>query len=96
LTAKEFLSQAWRIDRMVNAKMRQVQTLRSHAEMATSSLSGSPLKGSRNNHRMEDILAKILDMESEINADIDRLVKLKQDIITAIRVVENEDYTIFP
>ena len=92
MTTKEYLSQAWRVDRMVNAKLKQVRTLRSHAELASSVISGMPVSGTRNTHRMEDIIVKLLDLESEINADIDTLVELKRDIITVIKRIPNDEY----
>ena len=44
---------------------------------------------SRNMHSMEDTVAKITDMEAEINADIDRLMDLKKEIGETIRRVED-------
>jgi DNA-directed RNA polymerase specialized sigma subunit len=40
---------------------------------------------------MEDVIVKIMAMENEINADIDRLVSLKQEIIRAIKSVNNPE-----
>lgn len=92
MTAKEYLSQAWKIDRMVNAKLEQVQSLRELATKATSTLSPVPPNGTRNIHRMEDIIAKMIDLEAEINSDIDRLVDKKREIMHVIRNIENPDY----
>lgn len=36
---------------------------------------------------MQDIINKIVDLENEINADIDRLVDLKRDIVLTIKGV---------
>lgn len=77
---------------MVNAKLKQVHTLRSHAELASSVVAGMPVNGTRSAHRMEDIIVKLLDLESEINADIDTLVELKRDIIAVIKQVPNEEH----
>ena len=41
---------------------------------------------------MEDVIIKIVDMESEINADIDSLVDLKKEIAGVIRGVSNLEY----
>ena len=92
MTAKEYLSQAWRVDRMVSAKLKQVKTLRSLAELAPTTVSGMPISRSRNVHRMEDTIAKLLDLESEINADIDDLIELKRNIMTIIKQVPNDDF----
>ena len=57
LSAKEYLSQAYRIDQRINSKLEQVQSLRCLAEKATAALSDTPSGGTRNVHRMEDVIA---------------------------------------
>ena len=94
MTAKEYLSQAYRVDRMITAKLQQVQSLRELATRATSTLSDAPAGGSRNNHRMEDIIAKMIDLENEINGDIDCLVDLKRGIVAAIKSVPDPDHKV--
>jgi len=92
MTTKAFLSQAYRIDQRINSKLEQVQSLRELAEKATTTLSDTPRPASPNIHRMEDIIAKIMDLENEINGDIDKLVDTKRDIMNAINTVENTTY----
>ena len=41
---------------------------------------------------MEEAIAKIIDLQSEINRDIDRLVDLKQEITATIKTVDNNEY----
>ena len=94
MTAKEYLSQAYRVDRMITSKLQQVQSLRELATRATSTLSDAPVGGSHNNHRMEDIIAKMIDLENEINGDIDRLVDLKRGIVAAIKSVPDPDHRV--
>lgn len=94
MTAKEYLSQAWKIDKMVNAKLSQVTSLRGLAEKASATLSDMPPSGERNTCRMEDIIIKIVDLEREINADIDRLIDMKRDIMAAIKGLDNEEHRI--
>ena len=91
MTAKEYLNQAYRIDQRINSKIEQLSALRSLVTKATSTLSDSPPSATRNVHRMEDIIVKIVDMENEINADIDRLVDLKKEIMSVIKSVENPE-----
>lgn len=90
--AKDYLSQAYRIDTRINSKIEQVNSLHSLATKATSTLSDIPPSGTRNVHRMEDIIAKIISLESEINADIDELVDLKRNITKLIKKIDNTEY----
>lgn len=92
MKAKEYLSQAYRLDQRIDAKIEQVMALRNLATKATSTLSDVAPSGTRNVHRMEDIIVKLIDLENEINADIDNLVALKHEIMAAIRSIHDPDY----
>lgn len=89
MTAKEYLNQAYRIDRRINSKLEQIASLRGLATKATSTLSDMPHSPSRNARSMEDIICKMVELENEINADIDYLLDLKSDIVTAIKRIED-------
>ena len=91
MTAKEYLSQAYRIDQRINSKLEQVDSLRNLATKATATFSDTPPSGTRNVHRMEDVICKIVLLEEEINAEIDRLVDLKREICAAIHLVKNPE-----
>lgn len=92
MTAKEYLGQAYRIDQRINSKMEQIASLNLLARKATTVFSDMPRNSNRNIHRMEDVIIKIVDMESEINEDIDRLVELKKEIADVIHNVANLEY----
>ncbi|GHU90032.1 hypothetical protein FACS1894217_08860 [Clostridia bacterium] len=92
ISAKEFLSQAYRIDQRINSKLEQIQSLRDLANKATATLTDMPSSGTRNVSRMEDIIIKMVDLENEINADINGLVDTKHQIVTAIKGVNNPEY----
>ena len=91
LTAKEYLSQAYRIDQRINSKIEQVQSLRELSGKATATLSNETFSGTRNFHRMEDVICKIMDLESEINADLMQLINTKHEIVTVVKCVENPE-----
>ena len=92
LSAKDYLSGAYRIDQRINSKIEQVRSLRELAEKATSTLSDvPPSKGTRNVHRMEDVIAKMVDLESEINGDLCQLLDTKREIVTVIKCVDNTE-----
>ena len=90
MTAKEYLSQAYRIDQRINSKIEQIASLRELSLKATTTLSDMP-KGTQNVHSKEKIITKMMDLENEINADIDRLVDLKHEMVSVIRAVENPE-----
>ena len=92
MTAKEYLSQAYRIDRIVKAKMVRVRELQDLVTSAKATISDMPVCPTRNTHRMEDIIIKIVDMKEDIQTDIDLLLDKAQGIASAINNVTNPDY----
>lgn len=90
MTAREYLSQAYHIDQRINSKIEQVASLRDLSFKATATLTDMP-GGSRNVHSKESIVAKMMDLENEINADIDNLVDIKRDVVSMINSVDNKD-----
>ena len=92
MTAKEYLGQAYRLDQRIDSKLEQVMSLRTLATKATSTLSDTPPSGTRNVHRMEDIIVKSIEMENEINRDIDNLVDLKREMVSVIKAVTDPEY----
>ena len=91
MTAKQYLKQARYLDERINTKIAQVSSLHDLATKATSTLSDMPGSPTRNTHRMEDIIIKILMLENEINVDIDKLVDLKDEILSVINGVDDSD-----
>ena len=92
MSTKDYLSQAYRIDQRINSKLAQVMCLRDLLSKATGTLSGAPKAATPNPHSMEDTIAKMVDLENEINEDIDALVDLKAEIMQRIKRVENTEY----
>lgn len=91
MTAKEYLGQAYRLDQRINSKLEQVLSLRELTTKATATMSDMPGGGSRNVYKMQDIIGKIVDLENEINADIDKLVDLKREMVTVIKAVTDPE-----
>ena len=90
--AKEYLLRAYHIDTRINSKIEQYEALQSLATKATTTLSVTPPSGTMNVHKMEDIVAKIVSLQAEINADIDELVDLKRHIMHLIKEIDNPEY----
>ena len=92
MRAREYLSQAYRLDQRINSKLEQVQSLNELAAKATSTLTGMPRNPNRATSTMADAVAKIVDLQAEINRDIDRLVDLKRDIVALVKSVDNTEF----
>jgi len=92
MNAKEYLTQAYRIDQRISSKIEQVKELHILATKATSTVSDMPGSPTRNIHRMEYVIVKIVDLEDEINSDISDLVDLKAEITGVIKSINNVEF----
>lgn len=90
-SAKDYLSQAYYVDRRISSMMEQIRSLRFLAEKATATLSDMNVDGTRNVRRNEDVIMRIVGMEAEIGAAIDRMIKLKRGIISIIKRMSSPD-----
>ena len=75
--AVRFLSQARHIDVQINSKLEELYSLKAMAEKVTTTYQSDMVDGSRDVHKREGIICKIIDLQNEINSDIDQLVDLK-------------------
>lgn len=90
MTAKEYLEQYRTLDLMINAKMERARLWRQRAEyVSPSGAAGTPGKI---RDRVGDTVARIADLEREINADIDALVDLGREISDRIRSVKGDKH----
>lgn len=88
--AKEYLSQALWLDRRINSKLEQLEILRTLAMKVSVNLTEEKVSGGKNTKsHMENTIAKIVDLENEINRDICRLVSVKAKIMDIIGRVDD-------
>ncbi|QSX09557.1 DUF1492 domain-containing protein [Alkalibacter rhizosphaerae] len=88
MTAKEYLSQAFWLNQLIDSKLEQLVVLRSLATKVTSSLSEVKVQNSNDEKsRLENTIIKIIELEGEINDDVDRLVDLKIEIRESINMI---------
>ena len=91
MTAKEYLNQAYWLDRRIDSKLEQLSALRDTATKTTAVMDGEVVSHTRNVHSLQDVIAKIIDMQKEINGDIDALVDLKRDIMRTIKGIADPE-----
>ena len=92
--AKRFLSQAYWMDVRIDGKFRQVQSLRAIATRMTGSYEGDIVVHTRNAHSMEDAIVKVIMLEKELDAEIDKLVDTRRTIKEVIDCVADEEQRI--
>ena len=87
MTAKEYLNQSYWLDKSINNKLNTIMSLREIATKTTGVIKGDVVSHTRNVHGMQDVIAKLVDLENELNSDIDRLVDLKREIVEIINEI---------
>lgn len=91
MTAKEYLNQARYLDREIDAKLDHVEKLNSLIYKATSTLTDMPGSPTRDHTKRERAIAKVIDLQREIDSEIDRLVDLKKEINSVIQKIPDEE-----
>ena len=92
MTAKEYLKQAYRLDHRINSNIQELERLR---EMA-SSVSSPGFEERHDPNRPTEApfvkcLMRVMELEEKINAEIDRLMALKEQMRMVIDTVSDRD-----
>ena len=90
MTPKQYLYQALAADKAINRKIDRLAELYAACTKSTSLLTLTP-GGGHDDRAFEHRMEKYLLLRDEINADIDRLVDLKMEIMKVIDAVPDED-----
>ena len=90
MTPEQYLSRALKLDREINRKIDRLGDLYAACTKSTSLLTLTP-GGGHDNRAFEARMEKYILLQDEINADIDRLVDLKTEIMHVIDALPDED-----
>ena len=91
LTAKEYLSQAYRLDQRINAKLEQVDRLRALSRKSTVSYCGERLSDTRTVASLEATIIRLMEAEERLNRESDRFGDTKREIQQTIDLVADAD-----
>ena len=84
LNAKQYLNQIRKANVMINYKQKQLDELRELTISITANITPDKVQSSGSQDKIGDTIAKIIDLQNDINKDIDRLVDLKREIMNVI------------
>ena len=84
MDSKEYLSQVKRLDLLIKNKLIEAQQWKDIALGITANMDGERVLSSGTKSKMADAIVKCVDMESEINSLIDKLIDTKKDVIQTI------------
>lgn len=90
MTAKEFLSQAWRIDERIESRLEEIERLEARLEsVRMASITGMPRGGASD---WTDTANRVIDLKNRISAEMGELCRVKRLVNDAIDAVEDARY----
>jgi len=92
MQAKAYLQEIRKLDRKIQNKQMEVESLRELLLSITAHTKEINVQSSGPGDKVGDNVAKIIDLQDEINADIDKYVDRKLEAIRKINELGNDDY----
>lgn len=94
MQAKAYLKQLEKLDRLIENKLAELEQWRAVATCTTQQLTADRVQTSGNPQKMADAVCKIVEIEGEIDAFIDRLVDTKREVISSIERLNPTEYDV--
>lgn len=92
MKAKEYLRQLQKLDRLIENKLAEKEQWKAMATSTTQQLTADRVQTSGNPQKMADAVCKIIEIEAELNAFVDRLIDTKRDVISTIERLNPTEY----
>lgn len=94
MKAKEYLLQISKIDRLVENKIAELEHWQAIATGTTTFSDGDRVQSTGNKYKMEDAIIKCIEINKELNAEIDRLVDTRKEVISTIEQLKPSEYDV--
>ena len=91
MRAAKYLGQVLHLDRAVNRKLAEKQQILDLVMRATPALSGMPRGTGGPQDRVGDAVARLVDMESEIDQAVDALVDAKAEVLRMLEDLPEDE-----
>ena len=92
MKSKDWLLQIRKLDSLINNKISEVEHWKNVACGSGAYSEGERVQSSGNKQKMASAVERYIDIQAEINADIDRLIDLKQEVIKTIEKLPVTEY----
>jgi hypothetical protein len=89
LEAKEFLTQVKKLDLLITNKLIEKQQWHDIALGITANMDGERVQSSGTKSKMADAISKCVDMESEIDRLVDKIIAVKKEVIQTIERLDS-------
>lgn len=95
MNVEEFLLQIKKIDTVIDNKLIEITQWKDRATSTTTILTPDKVQSSGSQQKMADSVERWVDLEREINADIDELIKVKKQVIAILeKLTDAEQYDV--
>ena len=92
MKAKEYLQQVEKLNKMIDNKLVELEQWKSMAIRITASLEGERVQASSRQQKMADTVSRYVDIQNEVNAQLDKLVETKNEVISTIEQLPSDEY----
>ena len=92
MNAKRYLNQIRKIDKKVENKKLEIQSLYDALEQCTTHIKEVDIQTSLDTDKNSAIVAEIVDLKNELVDDINELLKIKIQTIKIINTIETDEY----
>ena len=89
--AKGYLRKIELLDANINNRICDLQSLKSLVTKITATISPVCVSGTGNHDKLGDSVAKIIELQDEINRKIDKFVDLKREVSDLLEQIEDPD-----
>lgn len=90
--AKAYLRKIELLDAHINNKLNDLCMLRTMVTKITATISPVVVSGSGNQDKLGDAVAKIVDLQDEINRNIDKYVDAKREVSAVLEKLQDPDH----
>lgn len=90
--AKEYLEKIKWYDVLIDSKLEELANLNSIVRRITPVMNTTGGGGTGNQDKLGDTIAKIVDLQEEINRDVDMFVDMKREASTLLKKVTQAEY----
>ncbi len=92
MNAKDYLQRVRKIDRLIENKLAEALHWKTVAMGTSTNSEGERVQSSGSKQKMADAVARYVDIESEINAEIDKLANVRREIVLTIEALPVDEY----
>ena len=92
MKAKDYLRQLQKLDKLIENKLAEKEQWKAMATSTTQQMSADRVQTSGNPQKMADAVCKIIEIEAEIDAFVDRLVDTKREVISTLERLNPTEY----